>query len=160
MSRCKTVSFFYALIPLSQWRDFLIRRHIEGCAHCQARLASRPESRALFVQEGTMSVGRSLWKAVESQLADEAHKPTKVLGRRAPAGWRPRNWAVAAALLLVLVTGYWILKDLQPEAVTAGAAAPAHFELAYARVDGQPANVVIYQPQGSDMIIVWAERNE
>ncbi len=160
MSRCKTVSFFYALIPLSQWRDFLIRRHIEGCAQCQAHLASRTESRALFVQEGTMSVGRSLWKAVESELADEAREPTKVRRRQAPAGWRPRSWAVAAALLLVLVTGYWILKDFQSEAVTAAAAAPAGFELAYARVDGQPADVVIYQPLGSDMIIVWAGKNE
>lgn len=160
MSRCKTVSFFYALIPWGRWRGFLIRRHIEGCPHCQSRLASRAESRSLFVQEGTMSGGRTLWTAVESELADETTGPTGTHGHRAPTGWRPRRWAVAAALLLVLVAGYWVHKDFQPEAVSAEAAAPERFELAYARVDGQPANVVIYQPQDSDMIIVWAGKNE
>ncbi|HUU38784.1 MAG TPA: hypothetical protein VMW46_11360 [Candidatus Desulfaltia sp.] len=159
MSRCKTVSFFYALIPLRPWRDLLIRRHIEGCPHCQAGLASRGESRSLFVQEGTVSSGRTLWTGIESGLADEAGEPIKTISRQAPSALRRRRWAVAAALLLVLATGYWLLKDYQPEAVSVASAAPARFELEYVRVDGQPANAVIYQPQGSDMIIIWAGKN-
>jgi hypothetical protein len=159
MSRCKTVNFFYALIPLSRWRDFLIRRHIEGCVHCQAGLASRAESRSLLVQEVTAPLEGTLWRGIESKLADEECRAAKAIQRKAPSALRPRQWAVAAALLLVLVTGYWILKDFQPEAVSAAAAAPECFELAYVRVEGQPANTVIYQPQGSDMIIVWAGKN-
>jgi hypothetical protein len=160
MSRCRTVNFFYALIPLSRWRNFLIRRHIEGCVRCQAGLASRAESRSLLVQQGAVSFGRSLWTAVESGLAGETGEPKKTISRRTPASLEARKWAVAAALLLVLVTGYWILKDFQSEAVSAAAAAPERFELAYVRIDGVPADVVIYQPQGSDMIIVWAGKNK
>lgn len=156
MSRCKTVDFFYALIPSSRWRGFLIRRHVEGCARCQARLASRAESRVLFVQEGPSGVEKTLWAAVEAGLDAEPNRLTKKERRRATAILRPQRWAAAAALLLVLAAGYWLLKDFQPEAMSAASAAPARFELAYARVDGKPANVVIYQPQGSDMIIVWA----
>ncbi|MFZ2054058.1 MAG: hypothetical protein WAU81_07655 [Candidatus Aminicenantales bacterium] len=160
MSRCKTVSFFYALIPLSRWRDLLIRRHIEGCARCQAGLASRAESRSLLVQEGTVSIERTLWTGIESRLADKAGHSVKALSRRAPAALHAWRWAAAAALLLVLATGYWVLKDFQPEAISVAAAASARFELEYVRVDGQPADVVIYQPQGSDMIIVWAGKSK
>lgn len=159
MSRCKTVNFFYALIPLSRWRDFLIRRHIEGCARCQDGLASRAESRSLLVQEGAVNIGRTLWSAVEPGLAEVATSAARRTHRRAPLVSHRRQWAVAVALLLVLVVGYWILKDFQPEAVSAAAAAPERFELAYVRVDGRPADVMIYQPQGSDMIIIWAGKN-
>jgi hypothetical protein len=159
MSRCKTVSFFYTLIPLRSWRAFLVRRHVESCAHCQASLASRAETRPLFVQERTLDIGRTLWAAVEPGLRDGTIDPTRTVGRRAAAGFRPRRWAFAAALLLVLVTGYWLLKDFRPETVSAADGTPARFELAYVRVDGRPADVVIYQPQKSDMIIVWAGKN-
>jgi hypothetical protein len=159
MSRCKTVSFFYALIPVNRWRDLLIRRHIDGCARCQAGLASRAESRSLFVQEGTAGIGRTLWTAVESGLADVTSGSRTTIEPRAPAALRTRRWAVTAALLLALVTGYWILKDFQPEAVSPAAAAPSRFEIEYIRIDGQPADVVIYQPQGVDMIIIWAGKN-
>jgi hypothetical protein len=160
MSRCKTVNFFYALIPLSRWRDFLIRRHIEGCAHCQAALTSRDEARSLFVQEGTVGIEPAFWGDVETRLADETHQPIMRAGRRATAILRPHRWAVAVVLLLVLVTGYWLLKDFHPEAISVAAAAPSRFELEYVRVDGRPADVMIYKPQGSDMIIVWAGKNQ
>jgi hypothetical protein len=159
MSRCKTVSLFYALIPLSRWRDLLIRRHIERCPRCQAGLASRAESRALFVQEAAVRVERTFWPGVESGLVDERREPTKILGLRAPEGFRARRRAYAAALLLVLAMGYWVYKGFQPETTSAGAA-PERFEIAYVRVDGKPANTMVYQPHGSDMIIVWAGKSE
>ncbi len=160
MSRCKTVSLFYALIPLRGWRGYLIRRHIEGCAHCQSGLASRADSRSLFIQEAMVSFGGSLWTAVESGLAAGTGGPTKASTPRAPVALRARGWAVAAALLIALVAGFWIIKDFRSEVITAAATAPEHFELAYVRIEGQPANTVIYQPQGSDMIIVWAGKSE
>lgn len=160
MSRCKTVDFFYALIPLSRWRDFLIRRHVEGCARCQAGLASRAESRPLFVPEGTASIGQALWTAIEPVLAEGATEGPKPVRRRPPRTMDRLHWAAAAALLLVLVTGYWIVKDYQPEAVSAAAAALDRFEIAYVRVDGKPANTMVFQPHASDMIIVWAGKNE
>ncbi len=159
MSRCRTADFFYALIPLNRWRSWLIRRHVEGCAHCQSRLVSRAESRSLFVQEETEGIERAIWAAVETELTAKARTQKRTTDGRSTGIFHPQRWAVAAALLLVLATGYWILRDFRPEAVSVGSAASARFELAYARVDGKPASVVIYQPQGSDMIIVWAGKN-
>jgi hypothetical protein len=58
-----------------------------------------------------------------------------------------------------LVTGFLLLKGFRPGGASPTAAVPARFELEYVRVGGQPANAVVYQPQGSDMIIVWAGTN-
>ena len=158
MSRCKTVEFFYSLIPLKPWRGLLIRRHIENCPRCQTDLASREEAGSLLVQEGA-DIADSLWPEVEKALlAGPGGKHVKERTIR-PMDMRRRGWAVAAVFLFVLIAGFLLLKDFRPEGVSSSAAVPARFELEYVRVGGQPANTVVYQPQGSDMIIVWAGKS-
>jgi hypothetical protein len=157
MSPCKIANFFYSLVPLRPWRDFLIRRHFDKCSRCQAELASPAESRSLFVQEAGVRTSPSMWGEIEGSLADQRDQMEEkagpfFVGRR----WR---WAAAAAgIILVLLAGYSIWKTYYPEAVRA-ASAPLRFELDYVRVGGQPANAFVYQPQGSDIIIVWAGKN-
>jgi hypothetical protein len=158
MSHCKTVEFFYALIPLRPWRDLLIRRHLERCPSCLAGLASREEAGRLLVQEAGASVSRSFWSGVAAGIAEDSGG--KMAGDSQIPLLPARRWglAVATAFLGVLLIGLFFWRDLRPERVSADAV-QARFELEYVRVGGQPANAVIYQPQGSDMIIVWAEKN-
>jgi hypothetical protein len=158
MSHCKTVEFLYALIPLKRWRSFLIRRHIEKCPGCLAGLASREEAGGLLVQEAGANVSRSFWSGVEAAIAEDSggeRGGDKILPPLPGFRW---GWAVATAFLGVLLIGLFFLRDFQPERVSADTV-QARFELEYVRVGGQPANAVVYQPQGSDMIIVWAEKN-
>ncbi len=155
MHRCKMVELFFALIPLKPWRSFLIRRHVENCPRCLADLASREMVGTLLVRETAVNISRSLWTEVEAAVrevpggkrAKDQGLPSSVMRR-----W---GWAVATAFLGVLLLSFLLLRDFQPGRVAANAI-PARFELEYVRVGGRPANTVIYQPQGSDMIIVWA----
>jgi len=159
MSHCKTVEIFYALVPLKPWRDLLILRHIEKCARCQAGLASREAVGSLLVKETGADIGRSLWTAVEAALAgDSAGEGMNDRSTQLPV-MRRWGWAVATAFLVVLITGFLLLKDFRPGGTASAAAVPVRFELEYVRVGGQPAHTVVYQPQGSDMIIVWAGTN-
>jgi len=159
MSHCKTVEIFYALVPLKPWRGLLIRSHIEKCPRCLAGLASREAAGSLLVKETGADIGRSLWTAVEAALAaDSTVERTKDLAVRLPV-MRRWGWAVATAFLVVLITGFLLLKDFRPGGTASAAAVPVRFELEYVRVGGQPAHTVVYQPQGSDMIIVWAGTN-
>jgi len=159
MSHCKTVEIFYALVPLKPWRGLLIRRHVEKCLQCQAGLASREAVGSLLVRETGVNIGRSLWTEVESALAvDSAAERTKDRSARLPV-MRRWGWTVATAFLAVLITGFLLLKNFRPEGTASTASVPARFELDYVRVGGHPANTVVYQPQGSDMIIVWAGTN-
>jgi hypothetical protein len=159
MSSCKTVELFYALVPLKPWRDLLIRRHVEKCPRCLAGLASREAAGSLLVQESRVNISRPLWAEVESALVgDLGGERIKDRAVQLPV-MRRWGWAVATAFLIVLVTGFWLLKDFRSEGMSSSAAVPARLELEYVRVGGQPANTVVYQPQGSDIIIVWAGKN-
>jgi len=153
------VEVFYGLIPWKPWQGLLIRLHIEKCPRCQAGLASREAVGSLLVQERGVDIGRPLWTGVESALREDSDKErTKGWAAQQPV-MRRWGWAAAAVFLLVLITGFLLLKDFRPEEAASAAAVPARFELEYVRVGGRPANAVVYQPQGSDMIIVWAGKS-
>jgi hypothetical protein len=159
MSLCKTVELFYALMPFKSWRGWLIRLHIERCPRCQAGLASRESVGPLLVQERGVDSGGSLWAGIESALREDS-------GGEGMRGWADQppfvhrwGWTIAVAILLVMIAGFLLLKDFRPEEAVSAAAVPARFELEYVRVGGQPANTVVYQPQDSDMIIVWAGKS-
>jgi ferric-dicitrate binding protein FerR (iron transport regulator) len=155
MAFCKIVDLFYAAIPSRTVRDWLIRGHADGCERCRARLASREEARALLVKPEDAGAPGDLWRLVEPQSVWAAvpAAPERPSGRR-------REWAAGAAAFLVFAAaGFWLLRGLQngrPEAGAARVTVP--FEINYINVGGSPAQTFIYQPQGSDMIIIWAER--
>ena len=153
MLSCNVADVLYRVAPVKPWRAFLIRVHFDRCPHCQKQLAGAGEARSLFVQKADSHPGAALWRGIACALAEEdkwtAEKQVLVPGSRM---WR---WAAAGIVLLVLA-GYWIRKDFRPDGVPVAAAASARFELEYVRVGGQPADAYVYQPQGSDIVIVWA----
>jgi len=158
MSPCKTVEFFYALVPLKPWRGYLVRRHIENCPRCLASLASREEAGSLLVRERAVDSGGSLWTKVEATLLEGSNAEAAKSRASYPTDMRRWGWAAALAFLGVLLISFFFLKGFQSERVSADAVS-VRFEFEYVRVGGQPADAVVYQPQGSDMIIVWAGKS-
>jgi len=159
MSLCKMVELFYALIPWKPWQGWLIRLHIEKCPRCQAGLASREAVGPLLVQQRGVETGHHLWTGFESALREGLGREGKRVRSARPLATQHWRWGVAAGVVLVLIAGFLLLKKFRPEVAASAAAVPARFELEYVRVGGLPANTVIYQPQGSDMIIVWAGKS-
>jgi len=155
MVSCKIVNALYAAVPSRLFRDFLIRAHLEKCAGCQARLVSRHEAEALFIKPEQVGAAGDLWQKIDLRAGRETVAP-----RKRPAGLR-WEWAAGAATFLVLAAAsLWLLRDVQTVAVRADYARPAdRFEINYINVGGAPAQAYIYQPAGSDMIIVWAGKN-
>lgn len=157
MLRCKTVGFLFDALPIGVWRAFLIRRHVDACPECQKKLLSLEESRALLVGPIDSDECSGLKLRLRSLTANAA-------ADRVPAGHGQSakflRWAPSAAMLLVLaVTGFWLLLDRSREIPISERTRPTdRFELDYIRVDGQPAGAYIYQPQGAEIIIVWAEK--
>jgi hypothetical protein len=159
MSLCKMVNLFYALIPWKPWRGWLIRFHVEKCLRCQAGLAGREVVGPLLVQESGVETGRPLWTGVESALREDSRRDKAAGGAVQSLFGRRWGWAAAAGVLLVLIAGFLLFREFRPDEAASAAAVPARFELEYVLVGGLPANTVIYQPQGSDMIIVWAGKS-
>jgi hypothetical protein len=152
MVSCKIVNALYAAVPSRLFRDVLIRTHLEKCEACQARLVSRQEAEALFVKPKDVGAVGGLWRTIDRRAGQETIVPEKRL-----AGFR-WEWAAGTAMFLILAAaGFWLLRGVQTGAVRADYARPAdRFEITYINVGGAPAQAYIYQPAGSDMIIVWA----
>jgi len=144
-------------VPLRPFRDLLIRTHVEKCARCQARLASRSEAEALFVKPADLGTTEELGRKFALRAGKE--RP----GAAAKSAPFPRRWewaAGAAALLLTAAASFWLLRGLGPEGRGPGFVEPAdRFEINHISVGGAPAQAYVYRPQDSDMIIVWAEKS-
>ncbi len=156
MDFCRTVELVYDALPLRPLRDRLIRAHMEKCPRCQARLLSRDEARGLLVAPDRLGDAEALWRRISAEAARLAagEGPAPVRGA---ARYR---WAAAAApALVVAATGFWLLREVGRGGFDASAAGPAdRFEIAYVRVGGTPAQTLVYRPQGTDTVFVWAGR--
>jgi len=155
MASCRMVNVLYAVIPFRLVRDLLIRTHMERCKHCTARLISRRDAEALLVKPEDEGAVERLWQKIDQK----AVQPVPVAERRpAGLGW---EWAAGAAtFLMVVAASLWLLRGIQTQPVRVDSVRPPErFEIDYINVGGAPAQAFIYQPRGSDMIIVWAGKN-
>jgi hypothetical protein len=156
MFRCQITNFFYTVWPQKVWRDYLIRRHIERCPSCQAKLASRGEAESLLMNENRISPQPSLWPRVKPGLVrieGGLERKTQFSGRRR---WR---WAaVAAGFLIVGLSSFWVLRDYKPDKIVPDREAET-FRINYLKVENKPAQAYLYQPLESNLIIVWVQKS-
>jgi hypothetical protein len=154
MVSCKLAEFFYGLVPLAGFRNFLLRVHMEGCPFCEKSLVSRDQARTLFVGPEGLETDPDLWTRIRARSADE---------RTGPRGRRLRlEWATGAAGVLVLaVAGFWLLRNVGPNGAGSGSGPIVdRFEIESINVGGAPAQAYVYQPGDTDMIFVWAEKSD
>jgi len=156
MASCRTVEFLYRAVPLRAFRDHLIRTHMEECPRCRAGLASLEEARGLFVRVEDAGSVDGLWERIADQAVRRAPAPDRPVAGVAPG----LRWATAAAMALVIaVTGFWFLDQVQKAGPEAGSVAgDANFRLEYVNIGGAPAQTFVFQPNGSDTVFVWAQR--
>ncbi len=157
MDFCKTVDLLYAALPLRPFRAWLIRRHMERCPLCQARLLSREEAKELMVGPGNVGGTEALWRRIAAEAGRAAPVPDP-RPRGANLAWR---WAAAAGMAaIVALAGFWLLREVEGPRSLADATAPAgRFQIDYVNVGGAPAQTFVFQPQGTDTVFVWASRN-
>jgi len=153
MTNCKMVEFLFAVFPLKIWQDFLIRRHMQVCPRCQEKLATRDDIIDLMIREEHIRDIESLWVDFESKLK---HKQSKEKAVHSPH-WK---WAYGVAVTFVIVAGIFVVSSISHwrnnriEKISSD-----HFQINYIRIEGEPAQAYLFKPQGTDMIIVWAQKN-
>ncbi len=152
MFRCRMVNFLFSIFPFKIWQNFLLQKHIQNCPACQENLASLEETKSLLIQEEEVGGLERLWPKVKLQLTKEKRKERLF---RLPR-W---GWAVGAAFLLIaIVLGIWFYQ-LAPPGKTPEEDITSPFQIKYIRIYDKPARTYLFQPQDSNMIIIWAEKN-
>ena len=157
MAFCKMVDVVYTALPIRPLRSFLIRSHMESCPRCQSRLLSRAEAGTLFVASDQVGNTEGLWRRISAQSGSRTPVPE---APPAPVGvgWR---WAAAVSTAAVVaVTGFWLLREIDRQGFDPGLVGAAdRFQIDYVNVGGAPAQTFVYQPQGTDIVFVWAIKN-
>lgn len=149
MFKCKLIDLLF-IIPISRWREFLIRNHYEKCPECIRNLAESEEVQTLLIREVEEKELSGFWAALKARYRNRSH-------RRSPLFTSSRKWIYqAAGSVLIAVLAVWIFiavnSNGKGELVES-------FRINYIKIDNQPAQTYIYQPKDSDMILVWAEKS-
>jgi hypothetical protein len=155
MDFCSMVDRLYRAVPLRRFRDWLIRAHMEGCPRCQARLISRDEALRLLVGPADVGPADPLWLRISPHV-----EPAAPVRRPDPrsAGRFWRLAAAAAMSLAVVLTGFWLLRQVERPGMENAGVPVERFTIDYVNVDGAPARTFVYQPQGTETVFVWASR--
>ena len=149
MIRCKCINFLFRMFPVRAFQGFLIKNHFEKCPNCQNSLAKVEEAHLFLVNEEKTNDMLSLWPGISEKLCEGS-------GEKSRTTFFPRwRWALSAAGLTVFIlTGFWYLNRNDSIEM---ALQQEQFEINYIKVEEKPAGTYVYEPQDSEMIIVWAE---
>jgi hypothetical protein len=155
MDFCRIADRLYDALPVRPLRDWLIRRHLEKCPRCQARLLSREEAKSLLVGPDQVGPADALW----TRISAESTCPAALTGRAPARAGRVRRWATVTVLAAVLtVSGFWLLREVERPGFEMATASINRFQIDYVKVGGMPAQTYVYQPQGTDTVFVWAQK--
>jgi hypothetical protein len=153
MSRCKIFGYAFSLVPMKIWQDFLIRSHMERCPNCQKTLISREAVQGITIQESQCGDSDSLWDGFKDKLRDVKNDKQHVFNPR----W---SWAYGIAVVLVLgAAAIWFVFSPQFHETRIEESLNGHFRINYMRIENEPAQAYLFQPQDSHMIIIWAQKN-
>lgn len=153
MIRCKLINFLFRVFPIRIFQGFLIEYHFERCPDCQDLLAKREETQPLLVEEEKARELVSLWPGISAQLCKESEVKTR------PSFVPKWKWALSAAGLTVLILfGFWSFNRPGSMEMSFEQELDQPFKINYIKVEEMPAGAYVYEPQDSEMIIVWAER--
>jgi hypothetical protein len=170
MDHSERVFLWARLLPLARWKDAYLARHLEHCAECAARLASREEARSVMIEAADVGDIDGLWPAVRKAIAAPSGRSERGRGPGIPA-WR---WLAAAAGLALAVALTWsAVRALRPgaelygyEVVSVAAAATGEeipltgdIQLAYVRIADEPARTIVFKPRAAALVLIWAGRN-
>jgi hypothetical protein len=126
---------------------------MEKCPECQNNLVSLDDVQGITIQESQCADTESLWDGFEAKLREAKRKEDHVYSPR----WR---WIYGMAFVLVFgAAAIWFVLLPQFRKTQVEESLNGHFRINYIRIENEPAQAYIFQPQDSYMIIVWAQKN-
>lgn len=153
MIPCRIVDALTAVIPWRFARDSIRLHHAERCAVYRRRLLSRDEAGSLIGDEKEAGDGKGFWSGVRTRIRDyEKAGPTLAPPRLS----RASKWAALTGAAALAAAAFLIIWGGAPQTPLSGAGEPMRFELGSLKVNGESVTPVVIQPEGSDVVIVWA----
>jgi len=148
---------------LPKLESIFLRRHIRNCESCQAELKILKKSTVVLqsaIEKKKMSIkGDEIWQQIQTQLpVSESIKTTKFTGVK----WKeilfgkPAYVAIGfAAIILVILVGFWQNKNQQTEMVAKVLDAQTQSYPIIEKINNPNVTVMTYLTDDPRIKIVW-----
>jgi hypothetical protein len=149
-------------IPFAGLRLRLCRRHLDRCQDCR-QASDRTESLpSLLVSADRLPSGLDLWPGIREKI-NGAPVPEHDREAAPPLRRLPRRLAYAAAMLMLLLAGFWIIVSgrrgsMLPSRPSAYRPAP-QTRLCSAKIEDRPARVFQVQSRNPNRTIFWIAKD-
>ncbi len=153
MIACRIVDFLTALLPWRLAADTLRLRHAERCPACGERLLSKGEAGSLICKEQDVGSTPEFWPAVMRRIGRRGEAASSLASARLAAA---PKWAALAGTATLAAAAFLIIRGTAPRTASTAPEGPPRFELGVLKFEGKSVTPVVIQPEGSDLIIVWA----
>jgi hypothetical protein len=154
---CRLIRFFYLLIPIHVFRDFLIQKHFDGCSVCQKEWVTDQGVHSLSSKPGWVEQEYSLWFRIQERIDAGEFTGARSI-RRKTRFLIPRwQWALAGSVLLILIGLYFVLYRIgfhEPsEQDVSLALKNPQVHIIRAEIHGKKATPFIYHTQ--ENLFIW-----
>ncbi len=151
----------YNLIPIPNFRAFLIQKHISSCSECQKEWEIDGTMEDFFMAPGWIEKEDSLWPRVQETILATELEASSARTSSKPSGIFPRwQWALAGfALLLLAGINLIVNKSTIPSLPLTEvdlALNPPQVKIIRAEIHGQKARPFIYWTK--ENLFIWFDQ--
>ena len=153
MTRCKFIHFVFQVLPIRTLQNVLIKKHFEKCSNCLEELVGPEEAQGILMREDPAGQSIDIWTGIQAGLCVEKDKKETLR-------YFPRlKWALGATgLVLFFLVGYWAVNQSNDTRLASSPMMDDQIQINYVRVEEKPAEAYVYEPQDSEMLLVWVQR--
>jgi len=153
---CRLVEWLFTLIPVPFFRAWLLKTHIEACAHCRKRHEPVGDLGTVASPPDWIRDEESLWPEICNRIRMDAAEPATTRFHRERSGRRWR-WAIPAAiagLLLIVVGGYRVFGP------SSGLQDTTRVTIVRAEANGRKAFTSLYQTPAASYVWIASPENK
>lgn len=148
---CNFFKFLYQLIPVKNFRSFLIKKHFSSCYRCQKEIEINNQLKEIIVIPEWIKEEKSLWPQIKPRLYTPEEKVLKIKKKYEFSFFKRWRWAMAG-LALIIVMGLSLLIHQNFFKITSSKE-KSGIEITYAEIKGKKAKPYIYQTP--TMSYIW-----
>jgi len=153
MNHTSWVQAFIRLLPFRSRPSSRLRRHLEKCPECLARMADVQEARAATISKNNLGQVEDFWPRIALSL--ERPKLGNQVGRGPVWGW---TWVLGTAglLALAIIGAFLRPSPSRQEVLSSG----VKLRINYVKMYEKPAEAFIFQTQDANSTFVWVEKQK
>lgn len=159
---CKLIRFLYIMIPIHDFRAYLIQKHLAACSRCQTEWAIDKSTEESLKKSTWVTNEPSLWPQIQEKINVAELEETPARRRKTTFPLPRWQWALAGLALLIfivinLVIDKGLVLSLSKKEVSLALKIP-QVRIIDAEIRGIKARPFIYQTP--ENVFIWFDKTK